>query len=234
MRIDNLFDPTTKTPAQVVGEKTQRDEFLRLFVAQLKHQDPLNPQNGAEFVAQLAQFATLEQTAETNQRLASLESTQAASSRATLASLSGHEVLAAAGSIQYDPSKGDLPVLDVVLDQPVTSASVVIMNERGQEVRRLDLGRLSPGETLIDWDGLDSRGTPVDAGQYTLQVRARNNDGQDLVFTPRARGPIGAVEFANGGTLFHVGSVVIKAGDIISLKNESEIVPPLVEDPIEQ
>jgi flagellar basal-body rod modification protein FlgD len=38
-----------------------RDDFLRMLVAQLEHQDPLNPQDGTEFTAQLAQFSSLEQ-----------------------------------------------------------------------------------------------------------------------------------------------------------------------------
>ena len=36
--------------------------FLQLLVAQIKNQDPLNPSDGAQFVAQLAQFSQLEQT----------------------------------------------------------------------------------------------------------------------------------------------------------------------------
>jgi len=39
-----------------------KNTFLQLLVAQLKNQDPLKPQDGAEFVAQLAQFSNLEQT----------------------------------------------------------------------------------------------------------------------------------------------------------------------------
>jgi flagellar basal-body rod modification protein FlgD len=40
---------------------SERDLFMTLLVAQLKNQDPLAPQDGAEFVAQLAQFNSLDQ-----------------------------------------------------------------------------------------------------------------------------------------------------------------------------
>ena len=49
----NLLD----TPKATMG----KEDFLRLLVAQLSNQDPMTPQDGAEFVAQLAQFSSLEQ-----------------------------------------------------------------------------------------------------------------------------------------------------------------------------
>jgi len=38
-----------------------KDAFLKLLVAQIKNQNPLNPSDGAQFVSQLAQFSELEQ-----------------------------------------------------------------------------------------------------------------------------------------------------------------------------
>lgn len=43
------------------GAGSERNMFLSLLVAQLKNQDPLAPQDGAQFVAQLAQFNSLDQ-----------------------------------------------------------------------------------------------------------------------------------------------------------------------------
>jgi flagellar basal-body rod modification protein FlgD len=57
---------TVKQPE--VGANT----FLKLLVEQLKHQDPLAPQDGAQFVAQLAQFNSLEQLISINDRLGDL------------------------------------------------------------------------------------------------------------------------------------------------------------------
>ncbi len=49
-----------------------REDFLKLLVVQLEHQDPTNPLDDKEFIAQTAQFSSLEQMTEMNKTLASL------------------------------------------------------------------------------------------------------------------------------------------------------------------
>ncbi len=49
-----------------------KDDFLKLLVTQLSHQDPLNPVEDKEFIAQMAQFSTLEQIQNLNKNVESL------------------------------------------------------------------------------------------------------------------------------------------------------------------
>ena len=49
--------PRARQPSSTLG----KDDFLKLFVGQLRHQDPLNPVEDAEFMGQMAQFSSLEQ-----------------------------------------------------------------------------------------------------------------------------------------------------------------------------
>jgi flagellar basal-body rod modification protein FlgD len=57
--------PITTSPAASTQAKTtqtlDKDDFLKLFVTQLQHQDPMNPMNDADMMGQMAQFSTLEQ-----------------------------------------------------------------------------------------------------------------------------------------------------------------------------
>jgi flagellar basal-body rod modification protein FlgD len=68
-------DTTVKTervPVQTLGQ----DDFLKLLIAQLTSQDPLNPQKDTEFIAQMAQFSSLEQSKEMQKDIATLRSQQ--------------------------------------------------------------------------------------------------------------------------------------------------------------
>ena len=68
----NLQSSATAPAESTAAKKTDpanKDMFLKLLVAQLKNQDPLAPQDGAQFVAQLAQFNSLEQLSSINDRI---------------------------------------------------------------------------------------------------------------------------------------------------------------------
>ena len=70
----SAFNIATSNAAsgQVAGAAPDKTEFLKLLVTQLQHQDPLQPQDGSAFVAQLAQFSSLEQLISINQNIATL------------------------------------------------------------------------------------------------------------------------------------------------------------------
>ncbi len=72
--LDKYLNQKTEEPTK--KNIANQDTFLTLLVTQLKHQDPLAPQEGAEFVAQLAQFNSLEQLININDRLNELVNKQ--------------------------------------------------------------------------------------------------------------------------------------------------------------
>ncbi len=70
-----LETPAAKTAAaksELPAADIGRDAFLKLLVAQLKNQDPTKPSDGAQFIAQLAQFSQLEQTMSMKEDLAAI------------------------------------------------------------------------------------------------------------------------------------------------------------------
>ena len=78
---------TAATGSAAAAKKTATlnyDNFLKLFVAQLKNQDPTQPMDATQQMAQLAQFSQVEQTVKTNSNLETMMSTQRVSQAAEL------------------------------------------------------------------------------------------------------------------------------------------------------
>jgi flagellar basal-body rod modification protein FlgD len=76
----NSSDANSRMPVQTLGQ----DDFLKLLVTQMTSQDPLNPQKDTDFIAQMAQFSSLEQTKTMESDLAAMKSQQDFTQAATL------------------------------------------------------------------------------------------------------------------------------------------------------
>ncbi len=197
----SLMTPTTAAPIAANSGTSSREDFLRLFVAQLEHQNPLDPQSGADMVAQLAQFSSVEQAVETNRRLADLVSAQDAAGSAGLANLVGRDVTADASVIQLD---GAAPAIQIASDRPIASGEVIIRDANGTEVRRVAL-TAGPSPQPLAWDGRDAQGVALPPGSYSLEVIAAASDGTALAARPQVHGIVDAVELTAAGPLLLIG-----------------------------
>lgn len=76
LALDKTNQAVTRNSASTTGNPqdaaSQKNLFMSLLVAQLKNQDPLSPQDGTEFVAQLAQFNSLDQLVQIKESIQAL------------------------------------------------------------------------------------------------------------------------------------------------------------------
>lgn len=203
------------TEAPASGEATgTKDEFMRLLVAQLQHQDPLSPQDSAAFVAQLAQFASIEQSAETNQRLASLEASFSSQERAGYTDLVGKTVTARTDTVKW-PAEGF--TAQAHLATSASEVEVVIRDSGGNEVKKLSLGARNAGDFDIPWDGTNQSGAKVGDGNYTIEVSAKSSGGASVQSWAQVKGELTALEFLGGDVKFRLGSLTISPADILAV-----------------
>jgi flagellar basal-body rod modification protein FlgD len=190
-----------------------KDEFLKLLTAQLQQQDPTQPMDNTEFVAQLAQFSSLEQMSNANDTLTKLLTGQTTSLQTGSADLVGKTAMLSGDEITLE--EGDTSAkIGLNLDKAAAGATVDILAADGTTVRELEQGEMSAGANTITWDGKDSNGDAVSPGQYTARVVVVGTDGQDVTFTQTSSARITGMTFKDSTPTYIAGGKTLQLSDI--------------------
>ncbi len=229
--------------AQNQGE-LGKEEFLKLLTAQLTHQDPLSPMENQEFVAQLAQFSSLEQLIGLGEGMQNLAVAQAVSNGTNMVGMIGKEVTYVGDSIGH--KMGQPEDLSVDLADNASRVTVTVHDSDGKVVRTIEAGPSAKGEQTIGWDGKDNNGAMVADGDYTFKVSAEDAEGNRVDVSTQMRGTVTGVTYESGypeliinGQRIAVGQVVevgIGSGsnDTNDTNEDGEPDPDLVDVPGEE
>ncbi|MBB4152317.1 flagellar basal-body rod modification protein FlgD [Sphingomonas jinjuensis] len=156
------------------GTKTTLDQsdFLALMTAQMKNQDPFNPVDNTQMVAQMAQFSSTAGISQMNATLTGIASKLNAASASDAMGYVGKAVLTA-GDTAYERTSGGITGA-IELDTDATDVNVSITDANGNVVKNIQLGKQSAGSATFDWDGKDDAGNKVEGGPYKVSVDAAN------------------------------------------------------------
>ncbi|MDR2550765.1 MAG: flagellar hook assembly protein FlgD [Desulfobulbus sp.] len=180
---------TSKSKAGALGQ----EQFLSLLVAQLQHQDPLNPSDPTEFTAQLAQYSQLEQLFNLNDSMDQLAAATSSSERYAALGLIGQEVVVENNEFAL----GDKPVqVGYRIDGNVTGASLEIKNKTGQTVATIKATDLSAGNHFLTWDGKDSEGNAMAPGNYSISISATGAGGTSATVSPLVRAQVTGIDLS--------------------------------------
>lgn len=144
-------------------------DFMTLMTAQLKNQDPLNPLQSTEFVAQLAQFGTVSGIQSMQTSLSTLSGSLRSSQVLSGASLVGRDITTAANSIALGAT--DSVQGSVTVPEGATAMTVTIKDSAGQIVRTIALPANASSDDFT-WDGNTDTQARAPAGQYSIDATA--------------------------------------------------------------
>lgn len=179
------------------GKEMGKDAFLKLLVAQLKNQDPLKPQDNSEFVAQLAQFSSLEQGMGVNDRLDKLMLQNQGLANANVINMVG-DVATVKGSLITTDGSGIGKPVAFTQDRASEHTVVQIQDASGKVIRTLDMGGRPAGINKITWDGRSDEGIVQPAGTYAVSVKANDADGGTVSVSQETSGTVVGVAFDKG------------------------------------
>lgn len=191
-----------------------KDAFLQLLVAQMKNQDPLKPMDDTAFVAQLAQFSSLEQQTSTNKLLELVATQQQGLANNTIVDLVGKGVSVRGTQVGYNGDGLGTPTR-FTLAASADDVRVNIVDSTGRTVRTIKAGAKPAGAVTVQWDGKDDLGTAQPAGSYSVSVQATSG-GSPVVVSQETTGIVQSVSFDGGFTqLVLDNGVTAPASDLI-------------------
>jgi flagellar basal-body rod modification protein FlgD len=214
----NLGAATPPPTAQLnTSASPDFDRFLKLLTAQMKYQDPMQPTDPTQFVAQLAQFSQVEQQTKSNVLLQGISDALAGSGKLSEnAALLGKTVQTTMKSIIVPPS-GTVPLEVHVSGTDLANPRFEVLDEKGAVLRKVGL---TAADTTLAFDGRDNNGNRIPPGSYS--VRVVGDDASGSRQSAGSASSVGTIKEVRGDgngsfTLVLNNGSIIKADEITRL-----------------
>lgn len=204
-----------------IGKKTETKKntnelgqaaFLELMITQMNNQNPLSPQDNSEFVAQLAQFSSVEGLERLNKSFNSFMSNNALQA----SSLVGRSV-----SVESEKStlvKGGIISGSADLAYSAKDLKINVYDDKGSLVQKIAVGEVPQGEMVFRWDGqnLEVNGELLDweagdaaaaAGEYRFEITADQNGKTEALKTSLSANVNSVTIGENGALILNLAGI---------------------------
>ena len=224
---------------EAADDEVGQNDFLKMLVAQLENQDPMNPQDSAQFAAQLAQFSSVEQLIAMR---AGVDKLVAASGPAADAGASvgaprldptnlvGKEVKVYGSQIEVDEARSEI-TMDYRTIEDASEARVVIRDADGTVVHQESLIRQVEGEpqAYLRSGDHEYRFDPADAnlpsGVYAIEFTGQNAAGTEpIVLLPTVSGRVTGAILA-GEPSIRMGNRIFSVEDVLEVSESASPTP---------
>lgn len=209
---DTNGQPKTTGAQQVLG----KDDFLQLLVTKLEYQDPLKPIDDEGFIAQLAQFSSLEQMNNIAEAISSSNQwdflqTQSLNN-VMAAGFIGKDVEADFSGVHVDAD--NKPNISFNISREAKDVAFEIRDKDDNLITTLHMQDVSAGNNSIHWDGKDSRGNRVEEGFYTVTASATGQDGSTFKPSLSLVGTVSSVVYRDGQALLIIDGTEVALSDV--------------------
>ncbi|MDR6774891.1 flagellar hook assembly protein FlgD [Azospirillum sp. BE72] len=208
---------TAKTAAASAEEAKKAmvdyESFLKLLTAQLRNQDPLAPMDASQFMTQLAQLSTVEQSMRSNDTLGKVLDTLKSSGMRMDMALLGRKVEVESNQLSLTGGKAEAAY---TVDGQPAAVKLEVLNSAGNVVHSAP-GALQTGRQVFSWTGKTAGGGTAPDGLYTLRVTAKDKEGKALNTATVVTDTVAEVRSADGATKFVLkNGATVDSGAVLS------------------
>jgi len=197
-----------------------KDDFLKLLMAQMQHQDPLSPLENTEFLSQLSQFSQLEQTYNINENILNLTDAQNSIRDCLLSNLLGKTVMVTGSGIDLHNQDGADLTFDLM--DWAEKVTITIYDADDRQVKTIQNLNQEGGLHNVHWDGTDDNGQKVAEGNYTFKVTA-SDEKQSIWTTLYMTGQVNEIIFSKEeGPLVQLGNQEVPISNILQIIDQKQ------------
>ncbi|NDV89837.1 flagellar hook assembly protein FlgD [Alteromonas sp. 345S023] len=199
-------------------QQLTQEDFFSMLTEQLANQDPTAPVDNDQMVAQMTSFTMADGISQLNEKFESFAASMTSNQALQASSLIGQNVLVE-GNIGHMANQGDGLSGVVVNEQTVQNMKINIENQYGEVIKTIDAGTQAAGNIQFEWDGKDTRGNDMAAGDYVISATGEI-DGEGVQLSTAVNRHVGSVSLAGSGQgviLNLDGEVSINLDDVIQI-----------------
>jgi len=209
-------------PKSILG----KDDFMKLLLTELQHQDPTSPMDSDKILSQTSQLAALESQEKTNKALDALTASFAGNKNfAAVSAIGKYAKLENTLALTNDQQGNPNPInFELEFAEDVKSGSVKIYDENFYLVKTLKIDEAKAGKQSFKWDGTNDAGENAKGGSYTVVADYYNENGVKL------KGEFGShkiesVKFDEGKTFLKLDGTFVSFEHVKEIfdKNEKKV-----------
>ncbi len=172
------LDNTGINPNSVLG----KDDFMKLLLTELQHQDPTSPMDSDKILQQTSQLAALETQEKTNKALEAMTASFKQNKNfAAVSSIGKYARLENKVQLKQDTEGKPLPLnFELNFAEDIKEGQIEIYDEKNRLVKVMELSKDTKGKHAYTWDGLTDAGEPAKPGKYSIYANYYNPDGVKL------------------------------------------------------
>ena len=204
---------------RAIKKALDKDDFMRIMVTEMKHQDPTKPMDSDRMATQMAQITSVEQLKNVGSAIEKLADKNTASDRLAMSAMIGKSVTVDKG--RFTHQKGTFSPINFNLPQDAQKIKLSVLDERGEVIATRELEPMKAGTNNYNWDGVNASNIQSVTGSYVVRLDAEDAKGNKIKIDPVSQETVVGVSFEGGETNFLVGDY--KNPQKVGFKNVTRI-----------